>query len=264
MFSRKNSAASPLHIEWSPGLARAVDVATGKSANAESIPELGAILTGHRNAFVGIGRGSVFLKSVRLPKAAPEDLRRVLGIQIGQLFPLTPDQLSYDFIQTADHTADGYLTIVGAMRSQDMRALRAELKQAGLDAIRIVPVALGSQAVASAAGVRTPGDGVRPWRPGTGSGSERHLDAQQERPGHLGPGFAGAAHDGGGPRKRRAGDRGGRFERRSGDPCASSPLELLHQCGAFDFELTEERDRAGRKRATDRVRLAIACWGPLF
>jgi len=68
------------------------------------------------------------------------------------LFPLPADQLAFDFIQTADQTADGCLTIIGAMRADDLKRLRADLKQAGIVALRIFPASLASPAVAARSG----------------------------------------------------------------------------------------------------------------
>jgi hypothetical protein len=116
----------PLHIEWTPGFARAVNITTGQSAEASAISALGPILNGQSQALVGVGHSHIFLKSVRLPKATAQDTRNILGVQIGQMFPLPADQLSFDFIQTEDQTVDGWLTVVGAIRSNDLREIRAD------------------------------------------------------------------------------------------------------------------------------------------
>ena len=110
---------SPVHIEWTRAAVRAVNIVTHETAQAARLSDLGPILSGHGHPLIGIGRRDVFLKSVRLPKAAPDDLRRILGVQLGQLFPLPPELLSFDFFQTADQTAEGCLTVVAAMRGED-------------------------------------------------------------------------------------------------------------------------------------------------
>lgn len=144
--------APGLHIEWSPGAVRAVDVTTSHSTAGESLAEVSSVLSGHRAALVGVGRGHVFLKAARFPKAAPDDLRRILTVQIGQLFPLPPGELAFDFVQTDDVNADGCLTVVAAVRAQDLAALNEEFQKAGLRPARVLPVALGAAAVAAEAG----------------------------------------------------------------------------------------------------------------
>jgi hypothetical protein len=141
--------AVPLHIEWTPGWVRAVNIATGDRAEAVTLKKLGQITVGQKEAIVGIGRKIVFLKSIRLPKALPEDLRRIISVQLSSFFPLSSDQLSFDFIQTANQNPEGYLTIVAAIKADDLKLLHTELKEVGLSARRVLPIALASPVVAA-------------------------------------------------------------------------------------------------------------------
>jgi Tfp pilus assembly protein PilN len=143
--------APELHLEWASGQVQAVDVAANKTANGVTPADLAPLFSGRRDALVGLGRGLVFMKTVRLPKALPDDLRRILAVRMAQLFPLPPDQLAFDFIQTNDQTDEGFLTLVGAVRSRDLDQLNDELKQANLQPARVLPVALGSVVLAARA-----------------------------------------------------------------------------------------------------------------
>ena len=143
----------PLHIEWTPGWVRALNITTGEQAEAVTLKKLGQITVGQQSAIVGVGRKVVFLKSVRLPKALPEDLRKIIAVQLGQFFPLPPAQLSFDFIQTSNATAEGFLTVVAAMKAEDLKLLLSELKDVGLTATRILPSALSAQVVAAKNGL---------------------------------------------------------------------------------------------------------------
>ena len=142
-----------LHLEWSPGHVRALDRASGKTNSAQAIGELGPALSGHKSVLVGVGRSSIFLKTLGLPRATPDDLRNLLAVRLGQLFPLPASELSFDFVQTDAPTPEGFLTVVAAMRSKDLLQLRAELAQAGLKATAIRPVALGAAVAAKDAGL---------------------------------------------------------------------------------------------------------------
>ena len=249
-----------LHVEWSPGRVTAVDVNTGRTQSGIALGELAALLNGHKSALVGISRQLVFLKIVSLPKASPEDLRRILGIQLSQLFPLPADQLSFDFLQTAERQEDGYTTLVAAVRADDLRQLTAELQQAGIRADRVLPVALGSVAVAARATraealvVEEAASGctldivsggiVRVSRTTADCGD---ADREVQRTlaaagiGHLPVLLAGT----GAPRIE-----GVTLQ-------AKNALELLHEAPAFTFELAEERVREQQRRAALRNRLAI-------
>lgn len=249
---------SPLHLEWTPGWIRAANIATGRTAEADRLSELAPILHGHTQALVGVGRARVFLKTMRLPRAASDDLRRILAVQMGSLFPLPPDQLAFDFLQTADQTSEGCLTLVAAIRADDVREIRAALKLAGLTAARLLPVALAAPAVAARAGAT---DALVAERGRTGLA----LDVVEDgvlRFSRVAP----ADSDPEGEARRtlaaaRAGDLPvitvGEVALPRAVASADTALSLLHQTPPFHFELAEERERATRKRAADRMRLAV-------
>lgn len=254
---RSRITHTPLHVEWTPTWVRAVNVATRETAEAANLAALGPFLSGHGGLLVGIGRRAVFLKTVRLPKAAPEDLRRILGVQLGQLFPLPPDQLSFDFLQTADQTAEGCLTVVAAMRGEDLQRLQADLKQAGLAAVRTLPVALAAPAVAASAGradalvlesapdglaLDVVRDGATVFSRVVPAGSEPEGEARRT-----------LAAAGVGPLPLVAVGEAGPPESL---PAFGSALSLLHEAPPFSFRLAEDRSRDLTKRASERTRLA--------
>lgn len=145
----KGRALPTLHLEWAPGTVLAMDRADNRRARGADISELGRFIRGHKEALVGVSRSCVFLKTLRLPRATPEELRRLLNLRMGQLFPVPANDLAFDVIQTDDQNAEGWLTLVAAMRAQDLVQLRMELSQAGLKATRIFPVALAAPAIAA-------------------------------------------------------------------------------------------------------------------
>ena len=145
----KGRTLPTLHLEWAPGTVLAMDRADNRRARGADISELGRFIRGHKEALVGVSRSCVFLKTLRLPKATPEELRRLLNLRLGQLFPVPASDLAFDAIQTEDQNAEGWLTLVAAMRAQDLVQLRTELAQAGLKATRIFPVALAAPAIAA-------------------------------------------------------------------------------------------------------------------
>jgi len=246
-----------LHLEWAPGRVVARDAATGRSAAAASLAELGSITGAHKEAIVGISRNHVFLKVVPLPKAAPEDLRQILAIQIGQLFPLPADQLAFDFIQTNEHADDGWLTMIAAIRAEDLRQLRADLQKAGLRPARILPVALGSAAVATHAGNRsalvveeTPAgytlDVVKSGVVRLSRTAPPLSDLAREAQRTL------AAAGAGDLPLVTVGD----LPLHPAQQASAGALNLLNEAPPFLFEMDEERTRAIQKRIATKTRLA--------
>jgi Tfp pilus assembly protein PilN len=247
-----------LHIEWTPHWVRAISLATGESAEAQTIADLGSFLNGHRGTIVGIGRSSVFLKTLRLPKASPDDLRRILDVQISQHFPLPASELSFDFVQTADQTVDGYLTMVAAIRSSDLRQVRDELRAAGLSVERILPIALGS--IAIAARYRLPTALIAEATP-NGVGLDvvaggtlvySRIAPAAGAPLEEAQRTMSAARTPDAP-IITVGD-----VELPGEPSMQSPLALLAEAGPFDFELTEDRIRESNRRVAARMRVAVA------
>jgi len=248
--------AVPLHIEWTPGWVRAVNIATGDRAEAVTLKKLGQITVGQKEALVGIGRKIVFLKAVRLPKALPDDLRRIIGVQLGQFFPLSSDQLSFDFIQTSNQNQDGFLTIVAAIRADDLRLLFSELKEVGLTARRVLPIALASSVIAAKSGNTDAliievdrGDialdvvqgGVLRFSRLTPAGSDLATESKRTL----------AAANAGDIKSVRIGEAG------EGLTAADTTLTLLHEAPAFDFELAEIRVLHAKQRVAARTRFAL-------
>jgi len=250
--------ATPLHIEWTPHWVRAVNIATGQTSGAPTLRELGPILSGHRDVIAGIGRSSVFLKTLRLPRAEPDDLRRILEVQLGQNFPLPANELSFDFIQTTDQTVEGLLTMVAAIRAEDLRRIREDLGEAGLTAQRILPVALGSAALA-----------VRDHNPTAlvVEASPNGLGLDVVDKGVVV--YSRVAPIGGAPieeaRRTMAAAHAlaapiitvGVVDIPEGVSSVNTPLNLLSEAPAFTFTLTEDRRLEAAKRVSARMRLAV-------
>lgn len=246
-----------LHLEWTPGWVRAADRTTGQSAEAARLSELGPILSGHHQALVGIGRSRIFLKTVRLPKAAPDDLRRILSVQMGQMFPLSADQLAFDFFQTTDQTTDGWLTVVGAVRAADLRELRDALKGVGIMAARILPVALAAPAVASRAGLR---DALVAEQSPEGLGLDvvelGILRFSRVAPAANGPEIEArrtlaAAHV-----EKAALVAVGPVPLPDAVETSAGALDLLHEAPPFHLTSSEERFQEAKRRSDARIRLS--------
>ncbi|HEV2473161.1 MAG TPA: hypothetical protein VGS41_10880, partial [Chthonomonadales bacterium] len=255
-MSRKQ--APTLHIEWSSTCVAAVDIVTGQNSEAGSVAALGPILNGHKQALVGVSRSQVFLRTVRLPRAEPADLRRIVEVQLAHYFPLPPFELSFDCVQTADRTDEGFLTILAAIRTDDLKRLRADLKQVGISPTRTLPVALGAQAVAAHSGVE---DAVVVSDSVTGLA----LDVVQGgalRFSRLVPTDSDPLTE---AKRTLAGARiddlpllaVGELSLPGALPASGAALDRLHEAPEFDFELAEDRLRVARQQVGAATRRAV-------
>ncbi|WP_395091301.1 PilN domain-containing protein [Armatimonas sp.] len=238
----KGRTLPTLHLEWAPGTVLAMDRADNRRARGADISELGRFIRGHKEALVGVSRSCVFLKTLRLPKATPEELRRLLNLRLGQLFPVPASDLAFDAIQTEDQNAEGWLTLVAAMRAQDLVQLRMELAQAGLKATRIFPVALAAPAIAARP------DALVVDKLPTGI----NLDVVQGgivRFSRMAPEDANLGMEA--QRTLMAAGAGPL------DAVRGRTLEALHFAPEFSFALNEDRAKESKKRLGDKSRLSL-------
>ncbi len=249
----KHKAAPELLIEWAPGRVRSYDPLTGAEREASTIAELRAASGGPSRAVVGISRDRVFLRVMALPKASPEDLRRIASAQIGQSFPMPATEMAYDVVQAPERSGDGWPTLVAAVRTGDLRQLLVDLRAAGLSAARIVPVALTSPVLAAAAGASEAlvveplphglaldvvRDGVLHLSRVAPEGCDADIEIQRT--------LAAAGSDT--IQVVRAG---------AVEPSGRSLARLGDVARTFHFELPEEQERLVQSRAASRTRLAV-------
>ena len=142
-MSKGNPKAANLIIEWGPRSVRVFDGSTRNIQNFDSI-QAASSFVGSRPAIIAISRRMIFTRTTRVPNAAISDIRLVLSMRLGDLFPLPSSDLAYDFLLTDDVSIEGRLAIVTAMSAQDLRRIREDCKNAGVKVAQILPVALGS------------------------------------------------------------------------------------------------------------------------
>lgn len=146
-MSKGNPKTANLVIEWSPKGVTTFDAVTRSSQHFESA-QAAAATTGSREVVAAVSRRAVFVRTTRVPDAAISDVRLVLSMKLGDLFPLAASDLAYDFVLTDDVDGEGRLAIVVAMAAQDLRRLHEEFKAAGYKVAQVIPSAFGSVALA--------------------------------------------------------------------------------------------------------------------
>ena len=148
------SALTPkLIIEWSPGHVLAYQPGNGSVKLGETV----AIATDGlptSNVLVAISRRTSFVRTTRVPNASYDDVGLILRNQLGNLFPLSGNDLAYDFQLTDDITAEGRLALVAAIPAESLRQLQEECREAGLKIGATVPAALGSVELMNSIGLK--------------------------------------------------------------------------------------------------------------
>lgn len=139
-------------IEWSPTAVRLWLPGPNKLIEAQSVEALKPHLNGSGDVIVALSRRTSFVRTTRLPDASKAEVAKILELQIGALFPIPSNEVSFDFAMTGDKNAEGRLAIVGAVKSSTLEALKSELASQGLQAAAIVPAALGSVMLARSLG----------------------------------------------------------------------------------------------------------------
>lgn len=139
-----------LAIEWSPRGVVAYDHTTRQTRSAEDLPSLGL---GGRSAVLALSRRGVFVRTVRVPNADEGAVRMILMMQAGDLFPLPPIDLAWDFALTDDVNAEGRLAILAAIPCVDLRRSLEAAAAAGVKVKAAVPLAIGSTLIAQELGL---------------------------------------------------------------------------------------------------------------
>src|SRR5579871_2438212 len=112
-MSQKNVIPATV-VEWSPTQVSYIG-SNHERHFADSFEELVAVLPS-RDIVVAVSRRNAFLRATRVPNAPKAEVRRILQVQIGQLFPIAAHDLSFDFHLANDVNAEGRLAIVAAVR----------------------------------------------------------------------------------------------------------------------------------------------------
>jgi Tfp pilus assembly protein PilN len=112
-----------------------------------------SINTAGKFALVGIGRERTFIKTVRLPKVSGDDLRQLVFVQWKSLFPIEEADAAFCAHQTSDVTAEGILTVVAAVRTSDLIAIREQLATRGIKQVHFIPMAVSAAAALASLGI---------------------------------------------------------------------------------------------------------------
>lgn len=145
------SSNGVLVIEWSPGKVRAYDAHTNKWKSGSNI---GEVCSPGIEAVIAPSRRVTYLKAVRVPNVGASEVRQVLTMQLDQMLPISSNDAATGFRLTSDVNSEGRLAVVCAVKSELLDTIQAEAKAAGVTVRSIVPVAFGSQLLATDQGLQ--------------------------------------------------------------------------------------------------------------
>jgi Tfp pilus assembly protein PilN len=129
-----------------------MELSSGQKSVGADFASISITTTG-KSALVGIGRERTFIKTVRLPKVSGDDLRQLVFVQWKSLFPIEEADAAFCAHQTSDVTSDGVLTVVAAVRTSDLIAIREQLASRGIKQVHFIPMAVSAAAALSSLGI---------------------------------------------------------------------------------------------------------------
>lgn len=130
------------------------DPAVGATRDFRSLKQAAQALDS-RAVVACLSRRTAFIRSLRVPNISPQEVERMLSVQIGQLFPIKAEELAFGFRLTNDVTPEGRLAIVDAVPLATLRKVFADFAEAGLRVEHVVPAAFGSALMAQKLGAMT-------------------------------------------------------------------------------------------------------------
>jgi hypothetical protein len=97
-----------------------------------------------RSAVFAISQRNAFIRAISAPRASRDELTRVIALKLPPLLPLGPGEFVSGFRVAADPASTGQLAIVGAVKSEILRAVYADAEKARLMPVAVLPLAFGS------------------------------------------------------------------------------------------------------------------------
>ena len=139
-----------LAIEWSPRGVVAYDASHKAMRTADDLSGLGL---GGREAILALSRRGVFVRTKRVPNAGHDEVRLILMMQVGELFPIPAIDLAWDFALTDDVDSEGRLAVLAAVPCSDLRRALEAAASAGIKVKAAIPLAIGATIIAQELGL---------------------------------------------------------------------------------------------------------------
>ncbi|MBS1714241.1 MAG: PilN domain-containing protein [Armatimonadetes bacterium] len=140
-------------LEYARDTVRLYTPSTGRVVSARRPHEVLAELGPNRTVVLALSRRSSFVRSTRLPDVDKGALSAILGLQVGQLFPLAPSDLAFDAAPAEDKNTEGRLATIAAVKTELLSEALAALKEAGIGTAAVLPAAWSSARIARSAGL---------------------------------------------------------------------------------------------------------------
>ena len=144
-----------LLIEWSASGVRIFDPTQRRSTHGTSLKEcLAASGSASREAIVALSSRSAFIRTVPVPNVSHEEMHRMIALKLVPLLPFHPGEYVFGFRAGASSGKVGRKAIAGAAKTELVRDILQQAKDAGIRVRTIVPLAFGSWLAARAHNLR--------------------------------------------------------------------------------------------------------------
>lgn len=140
-------------LEYARDTVRLYTPSSGRTVSARRPQELLAELGTNRTVVLALSRRSSFVRSTRLPDVDKSALSAIIGLQVGQLFPLAPSDLAFDAAPAEDKNSEGRLATIAAVKTELLSEALAALKEAGIETAAVLPAAWSSARLAKSLGL---------------------------------------------------------------------------------------------------------------
>jgi len=144
--SRTNTP--PLLIEWSPQWVRVFDPISHKTMTGASLRACISSEHSGRDAAIAISQRSAFIRQLPIPNAKPDDLHKMILLNVAPLLPLKPEEAVIGYRVPQGLTGTAKVAIVGAAKVDAIQTIYKEAKELGLKVQAVLPMAFGSWMVA--------------------------------------------------------------------------------------------------------------------
>ncbi len=141
-------------LEWSQQGVVSYNPRTNQTQTFSTLEEASRNNSGS-TALIAVSRRNLFLRTLRVPDAALEDVRIVVQMRMAEVFPVASSDLAFDVYTLSDVNFEGRLAVVVAMLASDLRTLKEEAKAAGLKVAAITAGVLSSELIATRLNLQT-------------------------------------------------------------------------------------------------------------
>lgn len=129
-------------LEWSPDSVSLFDPESQATLRGRTVADVAGKVRG--KVIVAVSRRASFMRLARLPDVPKPEMAKILGLQLGKILPVEPNEVAHDFVILDDRNSEGRQVLVAAVRTDTLKSILSELESHGVAVDRVIPAALAS------------------------------------------------------------------------------------------------------------------------